>query len=82
MKTASVVEGEFPISHCVREDVGKEFVTFSVPNGWDDVKKVTKKVLMVEGKRFTFSCWNSDRLECVFSRPIGHDPMIGKFVNR
>lgn len=31
------------------------------PNGWDDVKKLTKKVLQYDGKTFVWSGWNSDR---------------------
>lgn len=31
------------------------------PNGWDDVKKLTTKVLLYDGKQFVWSGWNSDR---------------------
>jgi len=31
------------------------------PNGWDDVKKLTNKVLLYDGKTFVWSGWNSDR---------------------
>lgn len=38
----------------------------SVPNGWDDVKNLTSKVLGFDGKDFTFRGWNSDRDEAYF----------------
>ena len=31
------------------------------PRGWDDVKKLTNKVLEYDGKLFVWSGWNSDR---------------------
>jgi hypothetical protein len=41
-----------------------------VPNGWDDVKLLTNKVLTHNSKDFTFSGWNSDRNECYFVRLV------------
>ena len=38
----------------------------SVPNGWDDVKKLVNKVLEGEGQDFTFRGWNSDANEAYF----------------
>lgn len=37
-----------------------------VPNGWDDVKKICKKVLEFDGKKYVFTGWNSDRNEVFF----------------
>ena len=37
-----------------------------VPNGWDDVKNLTNKVLEFDGKTFVFTGWNSDRNVCFF----------------
>ena len=48
----------------------REFLTFSVPNGWDDVKRLTNRVLTYNNKDFTFSGWNSDRNECYFVRLV------------
>lgn len=68
MKAVLMPPSEISVRHAVRPDVGREFLTFDVPNGWDDVKKVCKRVLLFDGRKFVFSCWNSDRLECVFYR--------------
>ncbi len=70
VKAASVIPDEFAVRHSVRPDVGKEFLTWDVPNGWDDVKKLCKKVIKYDGRKFTFSCWNSDGLYIVFARGI------------
>lgn len=77
---ATVSPEEFEVRHTVRQDVGKEFITFDVPNGWDDVKKVCKKVLLFDGRKFTFSCWNSDSLYCCFSRPLVGEVLTAKIV--
>lgn len=71
---------ELPVQHRAYE--GVEYLTFDIPNGWDDVKKVCKKVLVFEGKRFTFSCWNSDRMECVFRWFPGVSESVAKIVSR
>lgn len=54
-----------------RPDVGRDFLTISVPNGWDDVKRLTNRVLQHEGRKFVFTGWNSDRNECFFVAPHG-----------
>jgi hypothetical protein len=68
--TATISDREIPVRHSVRPDVNREFITFSVPNGWDDVKKVCRKVLHFDGRPFFFSGWNSDRNECFFYRVL------------
>ena len=45
---------------------GRGWLYISVPNGWDDVKKICKKVLTYDGRKFMFSGWNSDRNDCFF----------------
>ena len=65
-------------SHSERPDVGRAYLTISVPNGWDDVKKLTKKVLEFNGRLYTFTGWNSDRNECYFCRPINGDAIAAK----
>lgn len=72
---------EIPVRHRRYGD-GSEWITFDIPNGWDDVKKVCKKVLVYEGKRFTFSCWNSDRMECIFRWFPGMPEQVAKVVAR
>jgi hypothetical protein len=70
MTTATVSPNEIKVRHSVRTDVGREFLTIDVPNGWDDVKKITHKVLTYEGRKFVFTGWNSDRNECFFFRML------------
>lgn len=41
-------------------------LTIDCPEGWDDVKKLTKKVLSYEGDYYTFLGWCSDRNVCYF----------------
>ena len=77
---ASVVPEEFPVTYSVSGTT--EFIQFDVPNGWDDVKKLTKKVLLFDGKKFTFSCWNSDHLYCAFRRQGGVDPLTARIVRK
>ena len=64
---ATISENEISVTHTIRPDVGREFLKFSI-NGWDDVKKISKKVLNYDGRKFIFSCWNSDDMYCVFYR--------------
>jgi hypothetical protein len=75
---ATIAQKEIAVSHSIRPDVGREFLTVSCLDGWDDVKKLTKKVLTFEKKKFTFCGWNSDSLECYFSKPIGQDAPYAK----
>ena len=79
---ATIMPNEVRVRHAVREDVGLEFLTIDVPNGWDDVKKICKKVLLFDGRKFTFSGWNSDRNECFFNRPIGRDPQTATVCHK
>lgn len=54
----------------------EEWLTISVPNGWDDVKKIHNKVLTYDGKKFLFTGWNSDRNECFFKTPVKNSPIV------
>jgi hypothetical protein len=76
---ATFAQNEIEVRYSVRPDVGKEFISFDIPNGWDDVKKISKKILIYENKRFSFSCWNSDFNYCVFARPIDGELKIAIF---
>lgn len=82
MKTASIIPNEITVKHSVRPDVGREFLSFPIEDGWDDVKKIHKKVLMFEGRKFIFSGWNSDRNECYFFRPLDRDPSTATILNK
>lgn len=75
---ATILSNEVPVRHSVRPDVGLEFLTISCPDGWDDVKKLTKKVLSFDGRKFTFCGWNSDSLECYFNRPLSGEVLTAK----
>lgn len=63
--TATVNLNEVSARHSFREGFG-HYLNIEVPNGWDDVKKLTKKVLRHDGRAYTFRGWNSDRNECFF----------------
>lgn len=69
---ATILHNEISVVYSYRPDVAREFLTIDVPNGWDDVKKLTKKVLTYDGRKFTFTGWNSDDLKCYFARSL-HD---------
>lgn len=75
-----IAQNEVPVRHAVRPDVGLEFLTVDCPNGWDDVKKICKKVLVFEGRRFTFCSWNSDRNDASFNRPIDREPSFARIL--
>ena len=66
--TATISKNEIAVVYTNRQDVGREYLTIDVPNGWDDVKKLTSKVLRYDGKAFVFTGWNSDTLQCFFVR--------------
>jgi hypothetical protein len=66
---ATIAPLEIAVQHSVRPDVAREFLSFGI-SGWDEVKKLTKKVLTYDGRKFVFSCWNSDRMEIVFYRML------------
>lgn len=38
----------------------------SVPNGWDDVKRLTGRVITFAGRTYAFTGWNSDHLHAYF----------------
>jgi len=60
---------------------GRGWLYISVPNGWDDVKKISKKVLTYEGRKFLFSGWNSDRNDCFFKDELaGSSTVVARFV--
>jgi hypothetical protein len=80
MMKATIALEEIPVRHNVRTDVELEFLTIDCPNDWDDVKKISKKALLFDGRRFTFSGWNSDRHECYFSAPLGGSRATAKIV--
>jgi hypothetical protein len=66
---ATIAKNEVAVRFSERPDVGRDFLTIECPNGWDDVKKLTNKVLNYEGRKFTWCSWNSDRNDCTFVAP-------------
>jgi len=75
---AQILPNEVAVRHSVRPDVDREFLTIDCHNGWDDVKKLTKKVLTFEGRKFTFTGWNSDSCECYFARSLSSEVLTAK----
>ena len=67
---ATILPNEISVVYSHRPDVAREFLTIDVPNGWDDVMKICKKVLSYDGRKFTFTGWNSDRNQCFFVRSL------------
>lgn len=63
---ATISKNEIAVVYSARD--GREYLTIDIPNGWDDVKKLNKKVLRYDGKAFVFTGWNSDTLKCYFVR--------------
>lgn len=68
---ATIHPKEIAVVYSERPDVNRDYLTVSVENGWDDVKKIKDKILTYEGRKFTFTGWNSDRNECFFVAPHG-----------
>jgi hypothetical protein len=62
---ATLLKNEINVTHSVSGN--REYLKFDV-SGWDEVAKLTKKILAYDGKKFKFSCWNSDDFYCVFIR--------------
>ena len=83
MKTANatVLTDEIAVNHSIRPDVQREFLSFSI-SGWDEVKGLTKKVLLFDGRKFVFACWNSDRMEIVFYRMLDGNTITAKVCQK
>lgn len=77
---AEIAPNEIPVDYAHRPDVGRDFLTIRCPNGWDDVKPLTKKVLLFDGRRFTFTGWNSDQNVCYFAAPCDGNAQTAKIV--
>lgn len=58
---ANIVKNVIPVSRQFENRI-----IIDVPNGWDDVKKICKKVLEFNGNNYVFTGWNSDRNEAFF----------------
>ena len=78
--TATISPNELSVTHSIRPDVGREFLSVDIPNGWDDVKKLTKKVLIFEGRKFVFCSWNSDTMKCNFYRMLDGSTKVARIA--
>ena len=67
---------EIVVKHTIAKEVGREFLTFRIENGWDDVKGFVNKVLVFECKEFVFSAWNSDKNEVYFVRELKKNDVV------
>lgn len=70
MNEVIIAKDRIAVTHTIRTDVNREFLTIDVPNGWEDVKQLTKKVLIFDNREFVFSGWNSDSYKCYFYRML------------
>lgn len=74
---ATVCQNKIEVRHSIRKDVNREFLAIAVPNGWSDVQKISRKILLFDGREFAFTGWNSDTLECYFARELDNSfPII------
>ena len=76
MNTASIASNKIKVEYSAVPGDNREFLTFSVPNGWDDVKSIVNKVLVFNRKDFVFSGWNSDKNEVYFFRTLNKYDVI------
>jgi len=63
--TATILKNAIAATESLSPD-GYYWLTISVPHGWDDVKKLTNKVLEFNGKTYLFRSWHSDKNEAYF----------------
>ncbi len=78
---ATIEKDLIPIQRVIRGNEsgsgdGRSWLEIAIPNGWDDCKHLTNKVLSHNGEKFVWRSWNSDRNVCYF---IQSDD-IAKFV--
>lgn len=66
---ARVMKGELPVLRHIPAADGKEWLYFQITD-WDDVAPYVRKVIEFEGRKFVWSCWNSDACYMVFNRPL------------
>lgn len=79
MPIATIDPKEIKAEYRVADD-GRGWLYLSVPNGWDDVEKICKKVLTYDGRKFLFSGWNSDRNDCFFKEELkGSSSVVARF---
>jgi len=81
-----LVTDEIPVRYSERPDVGRDFLTLSFEGEyvdvWKQVSKVSKRVLEYDGRKFTFTGWNSDRNEAFFSAPHKGSEKVATLLDR
>lgn len=79
----ATIGSSIPVRHSVRPDVGREFLTVDLPDGWDSAKALLHRVLIYDGREFVWTGWNSDRNEAFFARALdGSWPTTATISNR
>lgn len=68
MENAKIEKNLIAVNSHTRADDGTNWLIIDCPNGWDDVKKLTKKVLTYQNETYTFMSWNSDKNVCYFKQ--------------
>lgn len=64
MQTATIARDEIPAIPSTRDN--QHWLTVPCPQGWDDVRRITDKVLRFASRSYVFRGWNSDRNEAYF----------------
>jgi len=65
-----------PITPITRD--GEHWLQIRIPNGWDDVKKISNRVLSFEGRTYVFMSWSSDTYLCHFKATDHVAEIVGK----
>lgn len=66
MMNAQISNDMIAIESATTDYRGWKWLRISVPNGWDDCKKLVKKVLIFNGETYVWRSWNSDYNYCSF----------------
>ena len=64
------------------DESGHKWLKIQVPNGWDDCKKLTKKVLKYNGETYVWRSWNSDYNYCYFIQSNDIAEFVKKLAKR
>ena len=68
---ATIVPDEIPVLRHHTDSGGTGWLYLQIESkdgdgGWADVRRFNRKVLEFEGRKYTWSCWNSDSMVSVF----------------
>lgn len=62
--TATLTRNEAPAMPSTRDN--QHWLTVPCPQGWDDVRPLTGRVLRFDNRSYIFRGWNSDKNEAYF----------------